>query len=96
MRNKKRKFTAEFKTQVVLEALSERMTLTELAQKYEVHPNLITNWKRDFVSHAHQAFEQKNGANPDLNKEKQKLYEKIGQLQMEIDFLKKVSERLNR
>ena len=96
MKNKKRKFTAEFKTQVVLDSLSERMTLTELAQKYEVHPNLITNWKRDFVGNAHQAFEQRKGHNADQNKEKQRLYEKIGQLQMEIDFLKKVSERLNR
>lgn len=41
MKRSRRKFSAEFKTKVVLEALSERLTASELAQKYEIHPNQI-------------------------------------------------------
>ena len=44
--NKRRRFSAEFKAKVALEALSGEMTLTELASKYGVHPNMISTWKR--------------------------------------------------
>lgn len=52
MKRTRRKFSAEFKTKVVLETLSERLTLTELAQKHEIHPNQITQWKREFLEKA--------------------------------------------
>ncbi|MEZ4830051.1 MAG: transposase [Bacteroidia bacterium] len=55
---KKRKFTSQFKTKVVLEALKERSSLTELAQKYELHPQQITTWKRTFLSSAESVFSQ--------------------------------------
>lgn len=56
MKKQRRKFSKEFKLQVVLEALKERLTLNELSQKYELHPNQILAWKQDFVSKAGQAF----------------------------------------
>ncbi|RDD30472.1 hypothetical protein CR161_06965 [Prosthecochloris sp. ZM] len=56
MKRTRRKFSAEFKTKVVLEALSERLTLTELAQKHEIHPNQITQWKREFLEKASDVF----------------------------------------
>jgi transposase-like protein len=56
MKQKRRKFNPEFKTKVVLEDLSERLTLTELAQKYELHPNQITQWKRKFLEKASDVF----------------------------------------
>jgi len=49
MGTSRRKFTSEFKKKVVLEALKERFTLQELATKYEIHPQQITDWKKHFV-----------------------------------------------
>lgn len=56
MKKQRRKFSKEFKLQVVLEALKERQTLSELSQKYELHPNQISAWKQDFLSKAEQVF----------------------------------------
>jgi len=47
---KRRKFTSKFKTKVVLEALKERQSLAELAQKYQLHPNQISTWKKEFLA----------------------------------------------
>jgi transposase-like protein len=52
MKQTRRKFTSEFKTKVVLEALSKRLSLTELAQKHELHPTQIAQWKREFLDKA--------------------------------------------
>ena len=92
---KHRKFTAEFKTKVILEVLSERSTLRELSQHYELHPNIIGQWKKQFLEHAPAVFSGENGETEhsdrkELEKENQRLYQKIGKLQVEIDFLKKV------
>ena len=50
MRAKRRKFTAAFKAQVAIEALKERLTLAEISKKFEVHPNLISKWKQEFLA----------------------------------------------
>ena len=89
--SKRRKLSAAFKTKVVLEALSERHTIQELGRKFEVHPNQIAKWKAQFLENAQGIFEngtagEKTG---ELEKEQEKLYKKIGQLQIENDFLKK-------
>ncbi|MBK9229181.1 MAG: transposase [Ignavibacteria bacterium] len=49
----RRKFSADFKAKVVIEALKERNTIEELAKKHELHPNQITTWKKEFLSNAH-------------------------------------------
>ncbi len=86
----RRKFTSDFKTKVVLEALSERLTLSEMAEKYEIHPNQIVNWKKQFLSNAKTVFDKGGISSPDdTDKETNRLYSKIGQLQIEVDFLKK-------
>jgi transposase len=87
---KKRKtYNAGFKTKVVLEALQERETIQEIAKKYDIHPNQISTWKSQFLSGASTVFE-KGVDKSDDEKEKTELYKKVGQLQMENDFLKKV------
>jgi len=87
---KKRKtYSAGFKTKVVLEALQERETIQEIGKKYDLHPNQISTWKSQFLSNANSVFEKGVSKNDD-EKEKTELFKKVGQLQMEVDFLKKV------
>lgn len=91
MKKKRRKFSKEFKLKVILAALKERETLSELGQRFELHPQQITNWKKEYLAKSLEILDTKSKqVDEDLEaKEKQKLYEKIGQLQMENDFLKK-------
>ena len=88
MKSKRRKFSATFKARVAIEALKERETLSELSRKYELHPNIISKWKKEFLDKADQVFESKKSeSNPEVDIEK--LYAKIGKLEIERDFLKK-------
>ena len=89
MKKSRRKFTATFKTKVVLEALKERMTLQELASKFELQPTQITLWKKEFLNNATAAFETKSKID-DSEKEKDQLFGKIGRLEVKNDFLTKV------
>jgi len=52
----RRKFTSKFKAKVVLESLKETQTMAELAQKYQLHPQQISNWKREFLDNAEKVF----------------------------------------
>lgn len=56
MKRERRKFSASFKTKVVLEALKERETIQQLAAKFELHPNQISQWKSDFLANADQVL----------------------------------------
>lgn len=89
MRRKRRKFSSSFKAKVAIEALKERKTLSELAKQFELHPNQISQWKQEFLSKADSVFEtpRKQDAEPEVVLKD--LYAKIGQLEMERDFLKK-------
>lgn len=90
MRKKRRKFSTEFKLKVILEALRERQSMTELAQKHNLHPNQISKWKSEFIENALQHMSSPaDRANHDSEREVEELYAKIGRLQMENDYLKK-------
>lgn len=88
MKKSRRKFTDAFKAKVAIEALKERETLSELAKRFEIHPNQISIWKREFLENAENAFASKN-KKEETDNQFDKLYQKIGQLEMENDFLKK-------
>lgn len=86
----RRKFSAEFKAKVVLEALRERSTIEELARKHELHPNQINTWKKEAVANMSYVFgADKSDDAADHEKQTEKLYAQIGQLKVENDFLKK-------
>ena len=91
----RRKFTGAFKAKVAIEALKEQSTLNELASKYELHQNQISQWKQEFLSKSSQIFEtdkKKKSTEPEVNIAH--LYEKIGKLEMEREFLKKSLKKL--
>jgi len=75
-----------------MEAIKERSSLQELASKFELHPNQISSWKREFIENADLAFGPKL-EKEDIDSETEPLYNKIGQLQVENDFLKKVLDK---
>lgn len=86
----RRKFTADFKAKVILEAFKERSTIEELAQKYELHPTQINTWKREALANMASVFgTDKSEAAADSEQQTQQLYAQIGQLKVENDFLKK-------
>ena len=86
----RRKFTSKFKPKVVLEVLKERSTLSELSQKYEIAPQQLSTWKRDFLDGAEQVFEGKRKSKKqESEEEKDGLLKIIGQLKVENDFLDK-------
>jgi transposase len=89
-RRSRRKFSADFKAKVVIEALKERSTIEELARKYELHPSQINTWKKEAVANMSTVFKggSPEGEKPD-EKETEQLYAKIGQLKVENDWLKK-------
>ncbi len=90
MRKKRRSFSKEFKAKVALEALRERETLAELAKRYELHPNQIISWKKHLQSEMGNLFSRKQDQKDrDLEGELARLYEEIGRLKMERDWLKK-------
>ena len=92
MKTGRRKFDSGFKAKVALEALKERETLQQLALKYELHPNQISQWKQEFIEKSAQVFESK--PLKESNEESvSELYQKIGKLEMEKEFLKKNLKR---
>ena len=92
MSQKRRKFTAAEKSKVALEAIKGELTLSGIASKYAVHPTQINTWKRQVIAKIPEAFSGKQQqAEKDHSLEMAALYEQIGRLKVENDFLKKKS-----
>ncbi len=91
---KRRKFAPEFKAKVALEALAGEHTLSELAAKHDIHPNVIQQWKRQAKEGMPDIFSGKVSA-PATSREYEikELHAKIGQLTIEKDFLAKAFGR---
>lgn len=86
----RRKFTSDFKTKVVLEALSERFTIQELGRKHGLHPTQISTWKARFLSNASSVFDKPiKDAKTEAQEREEHFLKVIGQQKVEIDFLKK-------
>ncbi len=87
-----------FKTKVVLEALKEAIPLNELASKYQVHPNQISQWKAQFLKNASTVFSGPKDEKKELERlreEREVLHKRIGEKDMENEFLKKNLRKLN-
>jgi len=88
MKSKRKNHSSAFKAKVVIEALKEQKTITELAMIYEIHPNQISIWKKEFLDNAAEVFDKSSKHAKDES-DVSKLYEAIGQLQIENNWLKK-------
>jgi len=89
---KRKRYTAEFKAKVALDAIREELTTAELAKKYDIHPTMITGWKKAAIENMASAFDGKMTAAPPISEQEvEKLHAKIGQLVVERDFLANAS-----
>ena len=92
--SKRRRFSAEFKARVALEALSGAHTLAELSAKHDVHPNMISQWKRKAQESLPDVFAKKaDRSEAARDTDLKELHAKIGQLTVENDFLSKAFGR---
>ena len=90
MAGQRRRFTGEFKAKVALEAIKGQRTVTEIAQHYGVHPNQVSDWKRQALEYVRGAFtdgHQRQAADEDALRAQ--LYQQIGQMKVELDWLEK-------
>ena len=95
--SQRRNFSTEFKAKVALEALREQSTMAEIANKYDLHQNQVTTWKKEVVESMSELFVDKRKKDSNLKEAESQiddLHKKVGQLTMERDFLKKISEKL--
>jgi Transposase. len=92
--SKRRRFSAEFKAKVALDALSGEMTLSELASKYKIHPNQVSTWKKQAKDLIVAGFSGKvQSRKSQEENDLKELHAKIGQLTIENDFLQKAFAR---
>ena len=99
MSRSRRNFSAEFKTNLVLQLLKGEKELNVLAVENDIQPNLLRNWKKEFLANASLAFDNKREDNlreklVEERKEKAEYVKKVGQLTMQVDWLKKKSEEV--
>jgi transposase-like protein len=91
MPKKRREYSAQFKFRVAVEALREQKTINELASEHQVHPTLVRDWKRLLLTSGASVFErgQKAPAQKENEVPEAELYEQIGRLKMELEWVKK-------
>ena len=88
----RKSYPADFKSKVALEAVRGERSLSELASRYEVHPNQIGQWRRALLAGVKELFsDRRRRRAEDDEVEKARLYEEIGRLKVELDWLKKKS-----
>jgi transposase len=95
---KRQSYNSDFKKKVALEAIKERKTLQEIAAEHQIAPSQVTRWKDELIKGAGTLFENTNSKETkrikELESNKLNLHQKIGQLSVEVDYLKKKLNQL--
>jgi transposase-like protein len=99
MSRKRRNFSADFKDSLVLEALKGEKDINTIATENDIQPNLLRNWKKEFLSKASVVFDDSREDNlkeklATERREKAEYAKKVGQLTMQVDWMKKKSEEI--
>lgn len=91
MARTRRRFDGKFKSKVALEAVRGLRTISEIARQYKVHPNQVTMWKKQLLDGAEEVFEGSASTSKKGNDEPEvaELYEQIGRMKVELEWLKK-------
>ena len=89
MKKTRKRYSSEFKAKVALEALKEQKTLSELSQQFQLHPNQISQWKKQLLDNVEQLFLNNSAKSQRKHDQLEaQLYQQIGQLTVELDWLK--------
>lgn len=97
---KRRQFTPEFKTKIVLKMLREEKTISKIAAEHEISPNQLSNWKKEFLENAVKVFskgrddKEQKANEKEMEQDRNDLLTKVGQLTIEVDWLKKKSAKM--
>ncbi len=91
---KRKRYTGAFKAKVGLEALKGIKTVGQIAREYEIHPVQVTQWKAVVRDRLPELFESRQAVEQDSEQLVTQLHEKIGQLTVEVDWLKKKCKQL--
>jgi len=89
MARERKQYSAEFKLKAVLAVLKGDKTAAQLAGELGVHPMALSEWKHQFLNSAHEVFEKGKRRGPSPEEEKAELFQEIGRLKMELEWLKK-------
>jgi len=94
MKAKRKRYSGAFKAKVGLEALMGVKTVVQIAREYQVHPTLVTQWKGVVRERLPELFEPGSAVNVDSERVIAQLHQKIGELTVDLDWLKKKSKQL--
>jgi len=95
MSKKRKQYSAQFKFRVALEAIKESKTVSQLASEYAVHPTMVRNWKKQLMGNGADVFQNKAKSPDQEGVAEAELYEQIGRLKMELEWLKKKVEQFS-
>ena len=91
----RKRWSDKEKARISLEAIREKMTLSEIASKYNVHPNQISKWKKQLIENLPELFSNgKNNNGREMENQLDELYKEIGKLKVENEFLKKTYNQI--
>jgi transposase-like protein len=92
MKRQRKQYSADLKAKIAIEAVKGQRTIQEIASHYSIHPNQVTQWKKQLVESAAEAFSHGRDHAAEADEQmKSELYQQIGKLQVELDWLKKKS-----
>jgi transposase-like protein len=97
IKTQRKRYTAEFKARLALEVVKGQRTLNEIASEHGIHPNLLVQWKQRLLEQLPDVFADRRCKDEQKQEEREaQLYQQIGQLKCELDWLKKKAGFLDR